>query len=154
NAWASRPMWDVDIHVPFDSLENACKVLAELNWTPRYGMSWDSLLHRSCLRRNSWNFKKGEIDVDLHWRLGNGRAEDWLEQLMWERGEQVEYSGRKLVIQSAEFAFISSLNHGFLQGTHSDTLQTVVDCAWLMPVCKSKDLLRLIEKWQMWEPFN
>lgn len=154
NLWASRPMWDVDIHVPFDSLENACKVFAESNWTPRYGMSWDSLLHRSCLRRNSWNLIKGKIDVDLHWRLGNGPAEDWLDRLMWECGEQVEYSGRMLVIQSAEFAFISSLNHGFREGNHSEMLQTVIDCARLLPVCRSEDLFHLIEKWQMAEPFN
>ena len=153
NVWASRPMWDVDIHVPFDSLDNACKVLAEFNWTPRYRMSWDSLLRRSCLRRNSWNFTKGTLDVDLHWRLGISRAEDRLERLMWECGEQVEYSGRMLVMQSAEFAFISSLNHG-LQGNHSDVLQTVVDSAWLLPICRREDLLRLLNESDLFEPFN
>ena len=51
--------------------------------------------------------------------------------MMWESGEEVGYSGRTLLIQSAEFALISSLNHGFLEGNRSDLLQTVVDSAWL-----------------------
>ena len=67
--WASRPMGDVDIHVPFEALDKVCQVLAEFNWTPRYGMTGESLVRRSCLRRNSWNFTKGLVDVDLHWRL-------------------------------------------------------------------------------------
>ena len=73
---------------------------------------------------------------------------------MWESGEEVEYSGRTLLIQSAEFAVISSLNHGFLEGNRSDLLQTVVDSAWLLPVCKSDDLLRLLHKSELLEPFR
>ena len=154
NAWASRPMWDVDIHVPFEALDKVCQVFAEFNWTPRYGMTGESLVRRSCLRRNSWNFTKGLVDVDLHWRLRGSRTEPWLERQMWESCEEVEYSGRTLLIQSAEFAVISSLNHGFLEGNRSDLLQTVLDSAWLLPVCKSDDLLRLLHKSELLEPFR
>jgi hypothetical protein len=154
NAWASRPMVDVDIHVPVEALGNACRVLAELNWTPRYGMTWDSLLRRCCSRRNSWNFTKGTADVDLHWRLCDGRTNRWLEQEMWDSGEQVNFSGRTLLIQRAEFALLSSVNHGFLHGTRSDLLQTIVDSAWLLPLCKSNDLLRLIRRSELLVPFR
>ena len=41
------------------SLDRACRLLAEFNWTPRYGMTGESLVRRSCMRRNSWNFTKG-----------------------------------------------------------------------------------------------
>ena len=153
NAWASRPMVDVDIHVPYEALGNACQILAESNWTPRYGMTWDSLMRRR-LRRNSWNFTNGTVDVDLHWRLRGSRTEHWLERQMWESGEPVEYSGRKLLIQSAEFALITALNHGLLQGSQSDVLQTVVDSAWLLPLCKEKHLLRLLRRSELLEPFK
>ncbi len=154
NSWSSRPMVDVDVHVPFEALDKVCQILAEFNWTPRYGMTGESLVRRSCLRRNSWNFTKGLVDVDLHWRLRGSRTEPWLERQMWESGEEVEYSGRTLLIQSPEFAVISSLNHGFLEGNRSDLLQTVVDSAWLLPVCKSDDLLRLLHKSELLEPFR
>ena len=153
NAWASRPMWDVDIHVPFEALDRVCRTFAEFDWTPRYGMTAESLVRRSCLRRNSWNFTKGLVDVDLHWRL-RGNAEHWLEREMWESGEEVGYSGRTLLIQSAEFALISSLNHGFVEGNRSDLLQTVVDSAWLLPVCNSGDLMRLLRNSDLLEKFK
>ena len=153
-AWASRPMADVDIHVPVEALDKACQVLEGSSWTPRYGMTWDSLLRRSCLRRNSWNFTNGVVDVDLHWRLRGSRTEHWLEHRMWGSGEQVEYSGRSLIIQSAEFALISALDHGFMRGSRSDALQTVVDSAWLLPRCKANDLLLLLQKSGLVEPFK
>lgn len=154
NSWASRPMVDVDIHVPFEALDKVCQVFAESNWTPRYGMTGESLVRRSCMRRNSWNFTKDLVDVDLHWRLRGGSTEPWLERQMWESGEEVEYSGRTLLIQSPEFAVISSLNHGFRQGNRSDLLQTVVDSAWLLPVCKSDELLHLLSKAELLDPFK
>ena len=40
NAWSSRTMGDVDIHVARPSLEKVCAVLAQEGWTPKYGMTW------------------------------------------------------------------------------------------------------------------
>ena len=34
NAWASRPMWDVDIHVPLEALDKVCQVFAEFGRPP------------------------------------------------------------------------------------------------------------------------
>lgn len=153
-AWASRPMVDVDIHVPIEALAKACQVLAGYGWTPRYGMTWNSLVRRSSLRRNSWNFTNGLVDVDLHWRLRGSRTEHWLERQMWSSGEQIEYSGRRLFIQSAEFALISALDHGFMRANRADALQTVVDSAWLLPLCKSNNFLRILRKSELLEPFK
>ena len=153
-AWASRPMMDVDIHVPIEALDQACEVFAGRDWTPRYGMTWDSLVHRSSLRRNSWNFSNGTVDVDLHWRLRGSRTDRRLEARMWDSGEFVEYSGRKLSIQSAEFALLSALDHGFMRVNHSDALQTVVDSAWLLPMCRRNDLLQILAQAELMQPFN
>jgi hypothetical protein len=154
NAWSSRPMADVDIHVPFRSLERACQVLARSGWMPRYGMTLPSIIHRSCLRRDSWNFTKGQLDIDLHWRLRAGPAEDWLARQMWACGERVKFLGKTLVLQSAEFAVLSSLIHGFLQGDRGDALQTVIDAALLLPMCKADELHVLLRRSDLCGPFK
>src|SRR5260370_24395318 len=78
DAWWSRATRDVDIHVGLQSLDKACEVLAQSGWTPKYGMTRASLVHRSSLRRDSWNFTKGDLDVDIHWRVKSGPEENWL----------------------------------------------------------------------------
>lgn len=153
-AWSSRPMNDVDLYLPLQNLEEACELLAQEGWTPCIGMTRASLVHRTALRRDSWNFTKGRANVDLHWGLRNGPSADWLTRQMWTSGEQVEFSGRNLLLQSPEFALVSTLNHGFLLGAHDDTLQTVVDAAWLLPRCQGNRLDRLLRKSQLLGPFN
>lgn len=142
-AWSSRSMADIDIHVPPSALGAALDVLARAGWKPCYGMTFESLRHRSSLRRESWNFDKGLGNLDLHWRLS---ATGNLESQMWKTAEPVEFSGQKLLLQSPEYAFVTTLHHGFLRGARSDFLQTVVDAAWLLPHCKEDVLLRLIRK--------
>jgi Uncharacterised nucleotidyltransferase len=154
NAWSSRPMADVDIHVPLRSLETACRVLEGSGWIPRYGMTLPSIVHRSSLRRDSWNFTKGSLDIDLHWRLRAGPAENWLAQKMWASGERVSFRGETLVLQSAEFALLSSLMHGFLQGDRGDALQTVIDAALLLPNCKADELHVLLSTSDLSAPFK
>jgi hypothetical protein len=146
DAWSSREMADVDIHIESSSLEKACEVFARAGWAPRYGMTWPSLLHRSSLRRNSWNFSKGRIELDLHWRTTEGPSEGWLSRQMWAGAEPAEVFGHPLLLQSPEFAFITSLEHGFKIGSHSDALQTIVDSASLLPVCKIELLSPLLDK--------
>jgi putative nucleotidyltransferase-like protein len=111
-AWSSRSLFDVDFHVPSDALDKAYQVLVEDGWTPAFGLTRLSLLHRSRMRRDSWNFYKERAELDLHWRLGGTPFEDWLAKEMWATGEEVEFNGRRLVLQSPEFALLSSLQHG------------------------------------------
>jgi Uncharacterised nucleotidyltransferase len=145
-AWSSRVMGDVDIHVPRQSFEIACEVLSQYGYTPNYGMTWASLVHRSSLRRDSWNLAKGAVKLDLHWRATMGSTDHWLEQNMWVSAEPAEFLGRKVLLQSSEFAFVTSLHHGFVVGTRGDALQTIVDAALLLPVCKADALLPLLGK--------
>ena len=152
--WSSRPMADADIHVPVESLETVCGILANSGWTPRYGMTLQSLIHRTSLRRDSWNFTKGAADIDLHWRLRAGPAENWLAEEMWQSGERFEFRGHSLLLQSPEFALVSSLWHGFVQGDRGDALQTIVDAVLLLPVCRSDRLPILLEKSDLLGPFR
>jgi hypothetical protein len=152
-AWSARTMGDVDIHVPYQSLAKVCAALAEADWIPRYGMTWASLLHRSSLRRNSWNFSKGNIDLDLHWRVAQGPAEDWLTRNMWASAERVELYGRTALVQSPEFALITALSHG-LEGTRADVLQTLVDAASLLPICQADRLAPLLDKTDLGTPYR
>jgi hypothetical protein len=153
-AWASRAMGDVDIHIASPSLNKACEILAQSGWIPQYGMTWSSLVHRSSLRRNSWNFTNGRLDLDLHWRVTEGPMEVWLARQMWAGAERVEFLGRTLLLQSPEFAFVTSLDHGFNVGTHADALQTIVDATSLLPVCKAELLIPLLDKTDLVKPFR
>lgn len=149
DAWSSRTMADVDVHIPLSALETASRALARVGWMPDYGMTMPSLLHRASLRRNSWNFSKGPISVDLHWRLRDVPASDRLARQMWASGEQVEFSGTPLLLQSPEFAFASSLHHGLSLGSPANALQTLVDTAWLLPRCDIGRLRQVLRDAQL-----
>jgi hypothetical protein len=146
DAWSSRQMADIDIHVPFSALSGALDILAKSGWEPRYGMTLESLRYRSSLRRESWNFTKGVGHIDLHWLSSAARTNADLESQMWKTAETIEFAGQKLLLQSPEYAFVTTLYHGFLQGHRSDTLQTIVDAAWLLPLCNDEVLSRLVHK--------
>ena len=144
NAWARRPMGDVDILVPFDRLGQACGFLADDGWTPKYGMTWKSLLHRTPLRRDSWNLTKGRMDLDLHWRVLEGSAEKQLEQEMWSRKRSAQLLGESVWLPSPEMSLLGALLHGFRQGTRADALQTIVDAVDLLPICDQGQLASLV----------
>jgi Uncharacterised nucleotidyltransferase len=141
DAWSSRPMADVDIQVPLDALARTTETFAEAGWTPAGSMTLPSLVHRVSLRRNSWNFAKGRVSVDLHWRLQGGPQEDWLNRQMWESAETFELPNQSVRLQSPEFSVVTALGHGFAAGEErGNALQTIVDGAWLLPSCKSDRL--------------
>ena len=139
-------MGDVDIHVPTSGLAAAAQLLTREGWLPKYGMTLDLLVKRTVHRRDSWNFTKGTGDIDLHWRVTSGTSEKWLTQRMWESAEQHDCYGRKVLLQSPEFAAATNIAHGFKYGTHGDALQTVIDAAALLPICKAELLLPLVQR--------
>jgi putative nucleotidyltransferase-like protein len=140
DAWSSRPMADADIYVPEEALRKAAEALVQAGWTPLVGLSLPSLLRRCSLRRNSWNFVKGQVSVDLHWRVQAGPRADWLARHMWASAEKFELPGQSVLLQSPEFAIAAALG-GFAAGEERGTaLQTIVDCAWLLPLCKDNRL--------------
>lgn len=146
DSWSARSMGDVDIHVPFSGLAAAAQVLVRDGWLPKYGMTLDSLVHRSAHRRDSWNFTKGTGDIDLHWRAASGASEHWLTQRMWDSAEQHVCYGRNVLLQSPDFAAATNIAHGFKYGTHGDAMQTIIDTAALLPICKAELLLPLVQR--------
>jgi hypothetical protein len=145
DAWSSRTMGDADIHIPESSLEMAADVMARLGWTPRFGMTWKSLVRRTASRRSSRNFTMGEACLDLHWRPQPETMSQEITQRMWAASEPHACLGRTVHLQSAEYALAASLAHGFKYGTHGDKLQTFVDVAKLLPACKPEVLGPLID---------
>jgi hypothetical protein len=154
DAWASRAMGDIDIHVPLLCLEKACEVFAGSGWTPKYGMTWASLAHRSSLRRDSWNITKGHLDLDIHWRFKEGDAAEWLDTAMWSSAERMDFGGQSLALQSPEFAFAASLSHGFEGGTRADAFQTIVDSVSWLPVCRLSLLSDLLHRARLMPRFR
>ena len=65
---------------------------------------------------------------------------------MWATAERAEFLGRTVLLQSVEYAFVTSLDHGFGYGTQGDVLQTIVDAASLLPVCKVRLLMPLLNQ--------
>jgi hypothetical protein len=154
DAWSSRAMGDIDIHVPAAALTKVCEILSQSGWVPHYGMTWASLEHRSSLRRNSWNMAKGHAQLDLHWRVADGPAEEWFARNMWESAEPAKLLGHSLLMQSPEFAFFTSLNHGFNFGTRADAVQTVIDATSLLSICRPDRLIPLLKKADLGEPLR
>src|SRR5579871_4748037 len=137
-------MGDADVHVPSSSLETAADILRGLGWVPKYGMTWESLVHRTALRRSSWNFVKGEACLDLHWRPQPETTSAEMVRNMWATSESHVCLGRAVRLQSAEQALATSLAHGFKYGTHGDKLQTIVDASMLLRACRADILEPLI----------
>ena len=154
NAWSRRPMGDIDIYVPEAKLALACGVLAKESWTPRYGLTWASLIHRTSLRRESWNITKEFGNLDLHWRLHDAPGSLALEKELWAAAETVDFNGLNVRRPSPEFALLLALQHGLLTGTRSDILQMVVDSASWLSICNAAVLDEILERSAMRKAFD
>ena len=153
-AWSSRQMGDADFYVPYGKLEEAVDILVADGWVPKYGMTVQSLKHRSSLRRDSWNFSKHRGEIDLHWRIDDGVGGERLEREMWETAEPVTIMGKTFLAPSPEFAVILSLHHGFVVGTRGDVFQSLVDCSKWLPACDNTKLAALISATGRWKIFS
>jgi hypothetical protein len=147
--WSIRTMGDADVHIPFSCLPVAADLLRQMDWTPQYGMTWESLVNRSALRRSSWNLTRGKSSLDLHWRPQPETSSRDLVENMWQTSETHHCLGHEVTLQSPEYALASALAHGFKMGTHADGLQTVLDASRLLPVCRAKDLERVIDAFDL-----
>ena len=144
DAWSFRPTGDVDIHVKHRNLARSVDILTAHGWTPKYGMTPDSLKHRTPLRRNSWNLTRQKGDIDLHWRLVDGAGAKRIARRFWETAEPADFLGVQVLTPSPEFAMIGALQHGFMEGTRADALQTLVDCWHWLPLCDRTKLAEAV----------
>ncbi len=147
--WSVRTMGDADVHVPYESLPAALDILAAMGWTPQYGLTIDSLLHRTALRRSSWNFIKGEACLDLHWRPQPETLSPAITRGMWDVAEPRWCLGHMVKLQSVEYATATALAHGFKIGTQGDAVQTVLDASLLLPACRPDVLLPLLDAFDL-----
>jgi hypothetical protein len=66
---------------------------------------------------------------------------------MWESAETFELPGQSVRLQSPEFSVVATLGHGFAAGEERGiALQTIVDSAWLLPLCKSGRLFPALKR--------
>jgi Uncharacterised nucleotidyltransferase len=154
DSWSWRVMHDIDFHIPYEKLGRAVGILSTAGWTPKYGMTWASLQHRSSLRRNSWNLTKDNGEIDIHWRCANGESELWLEQAFWSTARSAQLLGHSVSVPSAEFSLAASLQHGFGEGNRGDALQTIVDAAAWLSLCSSTTLAEIFERAQLWQQYT
>jgi Uncharacterised nucleotidyltransferase len=154
DAWSYRTMGDIDCHIPYDMLGSIAEILPAFGWAPKYGMTWASLMHRSSLRRNSWNIAKGNGDIDIHWRFDDGEDERELEQAFWSSGRTAELFGQRLLLPSPEFSIAASLRHCFKEGTRGDLLQTLVDSAAWLVMCSAPKLADVLQRARLSHEFG
>ncbi len=154
NAWTVRPMGDIDVYVPVELLDRVAGVLESAGWRPKHGLTWASLVYRTSLRRGSWNVVKDHLDLDLHWAMFGGVAEYRLNRNMWACAEPVDFLGQGLLLQSPEFAFASSLRHGFVEGTRADMMQSIVDAVSWLPICREEALTPVLSRAGLFSQFH
>ena len=155
-AWSSRSLFDVDFHVPTEGLGQGLSGARRRRLDARFR-------HHAVVACAPEPHASGQLELLVkggagkiynHWRLLDTPSEAWLPQQMWSTGDRVKFSGRTLMLQSPEFALLSSLHHGFVTGTRPDALQTVVDAAALLPLCGNGRLLLLLRKAELLEALN
>lgn len=131
NSWSNRSMGDIDLYIPPGTLSQACTILQTAGWKPQYGMTWDSLIWRSSLKRESWNLRKQHGDLDLHWALAPGQLSQSLFSQLWETSQELSLKGVLVQMPTPEFALLLILQHAFVFGTRNDVLQAIIDIAKL-----------------------
>lgn len=154
NTWSSRAMGDADVQIPFERLEVVADMLEQSGWVPKYGLSWTSLVHRTALRRSSWNVARNGVELDLHWRAHAGVEDPAIARQMWATAEPAHYFNRSVLIQSHEFAMISILDFGFMLGSPAEKLQAIVDTSKVLPKCNPDILMPLIARRDLFDTYN
>ena len=149
--WSSRAMGDIDILLPTEHLSRAGEILASAGWTPKYGMTWASMTERTALRRNSWNVIKANADVDVHWRYLDDVSGGDLDRQLWATADRATFFGLDVLVPDPEFAVVTALRHGFLEGSHGDRLQTALDVSAYLPSCDDGKLAALITATGLWD---
>jgi hypothetical protein len=120
-----RPMCDMDILIKEDDLHKTEDLLSRTGWQKILkGLKEDYW-------RNThfqFEFRKGPVALDLHWRLDFKRKTQDLTPLVWVRAQEIEAGGHKIRLLSPEdslFAFALHLRRfGF-----PFSLQRILDAA-------------------------
>lgn len=145
NAWSFRQTGDIDIHVRQRDLHQSVDILTAAGWIPKYGMTALSLKYRTPVRRNSWSLTKANGDIDLHWRLRDFAEAEALARRFWKTACACGYSDVIVRMPSPEFSVVGALDHGLMEGTRADALQTLVDCWYWLSLCDRRKLMEAME---------
>ncbi len=125
-----RGMGDIDIAVPEADLGRSVAILERAGWTACYGLTSQALETRVAIRRDSWNFRKGPGNIDLHWRIGGG-AGTAAEDMIRRSASMVPFRGRSIRVPTPEAALFLAMLHAE-HGTPGDLLQLIADTPdWL-----------------------
>lgn len=102
-----RPMLDFDFCIPSTLLRQGMNLLESDGWIPIFE------LHSKLLPfRNSNNYSRKGIDIDLHWHVLLDACNDSLDEEFWKAGTPIEWDGIPVRVLSRSDQLIHSCIHG------------------------------------------
>lgn len=113
NDWGARPMYDVDLLVPVDHLENALDVLRDQGWMPRGGATSHWIKSRVVPRRHSFPLSRDEDqELDLHWNVLGDSLGPNADVDFWEHAVPLEMAGVEVRALSPPDLLLHVIAHG------------------------------------------
>ncbi|MSO78741.1 MAG: hypothetical protein EXQ79_03955 [Acidimicrobiia bacterium] len=125
--WGARPMYDVDILVPPQHVDDALTVLADAGWVPQTGNTPEWLRWRAMPRRHSWGFDRGRDGrLDLHWHTLHGSLGPNADDAFWDDAETIDLGATKALALSPPDLLLHLLDHG-TRGADVSPIQWIAD---------------------------
>lgn len=132
--WGVRPMYDIDMVVPYERRFDALEVLRSAGWSPETGQSKAWVTTRMSRHRHGWGHERANGQhrdrVDLHWRVSPLVMWPSAQQRWWQAARHVDIAGRSTLVIGP----VDLLVHVLLHGNNDDLrppVQWIVDSAMI-----------------------
>ncbi|MEQ1949351.1 MAG: nucleotidyltransferase family protein [Bryobacteraceae bacterium] len=120
-----RPMDDVDVLVPRESLRPAVEALERAGWQAEGGFNRDDVIRRSRVM-HAWQFERGQEHADLHWNPVLRCFSPEVAGLFWASTEAATLFGKQILIPSPADLLFHACAHG-LQWSWTPQIRWIPD---------------------------
>jgi hypothetical protein len=133
NGPGERMLQDCDILVSESGLSKACAVLAELGFLPLIPVALEDWLHHienRVYRTHGYMvfINADSVEIDLHWRLGTGRAGHLNAEDVFRRSERAQLYGMEIAVAAPLDAIALTAHHAIRSAFEpSSTLKDTCD---------------------------
>ena len=147
NSYTTRLMSDIDFYIKSEDLNNACILLKKLGWTPDEGMTWESIIRRSLIRKSSMNLQKTikgiKMHIDMHWKSSASTNKKIYKQKLIQ-ADAIKIKEQIIFFENPEFAVLNCIEHAIYTGNETDQAQMILDLEKLLPTIDEKKLFSLL----------
>lgn len=136
--WGARPMYDVDVLVPYARAAEAIDVLDRRRWVPEQGQTAAWVRWRGAPRRHGWGFTHGDARIDLHWHvLGESIGAD-ADDRFWACARTGEVGGFGVRFLDPAHLLLHVLAHGNAP-LNSPPIQWIADAVTIIRAVGTSD---------------